>query len=378
MANINDYIKWRGDIALDKDYPFNEVDSMILARFSYLIFEQIKMESEETIETISMKMDKFENDDFHYNGDKELISYLGKSSRFKNMKVTDFVKNNERENEKQFGAIVIHINKYELYVSYIGTDNTIYGWKEDFNMAFMSNVPCQIEGKEYLKRIANKYKHKKIRIGGHSKGGNVAIYSAIMADLKIQDRIIKVYNYDGPGFNQEIANEYAKETIIEKIETYFPQESIIGRIMNHEEKCSVAFSKEKGILQHDIYSWQVLGTNLIYSAKLTKSSEIMNTAVTSWLTNTSNEQRKIFIDTIFELFYATDANTFGEISKNLMNNLSIIFKKYGEISKEDKKIMTAMIKSFVKEYFNETFTIEKNQIKEQVMNRIGKKKEAIS
>ena len=373
MANINDYIKWRGDIALNKDYTFNEIDSMILARFSYLIFNQIQMQDKETIESISMKMEKFKNDEFRYNGDKELITYLGKSNRFKNMKVTDFVENNEKENEEQFGAIVIHISNEELYISYIGTDSTLYGWKEDFNMSFMDNVPCQIEGKEYLEKIANKYKNKKIRIGGHSKGGNVAIYSAVMVNRKIQDRIIKVYNYDGPGFNQEIAQKYAKDAIIEKIETYFPQDSIIGRIMNHEEKCSVALSIEKGILQHDIYSWQVLGTDLIYSAKLTKKSEVMNSVVTSWLIGTSNEQRKIFIDTIFELFYSTDANTFGEISKNLINNLSVIFKKYGEISKEDKKTITAIIKLFVKEYFNETFTLEKKQIKEQVMKMISKK-----
>lgn len=373
MANINDYIKWRGDIPLNKDYPFNKIDSMILARFSYLIFNQIQMEEEETIEDISIKMEKFEDGEFRYNGDKELITYLGKSNRFKNMKVTDFTENNGRESEKQFGAIVIHINHKELYVSYIGTDASIYGWKEDFNMAFMDNVPCQIEGKKYLEKIANKYKNKRIRIGGHSKGGNVAIYSAIMIDSTVQNRIIKVYNYDGPGFNQEIAQKYAKETIIEKIETYFPQDSIIGRIMNHEEKCSVVLSNEKGILQHDIYSWQVLGTNLIYSAKLTKSSEVMNSAVTSWLAETSNEQRKIFIDTIFELLYSTDANTFGEISKNLISSLSVIFKKYVEISKEDKKTITSIIKLFIKGYFSETFTLEKAQIKEQVISMIEKK-----
>lgn len=368
MANINDYIKWRGDIPLNKDYPFNEIDSMILARFSYLIFNQIQMEDEETIENISVKMKKFENDEFRYNGDKDLITNLGKSNRFKKMKVTDFVENNEKENEKQFGAIVIHINDKELYVSYIGTDDSIYGWKEDFNMAFMDNVPCQIEGKKYLEKIANKYKNKKLRIGGHSKGGNVAIYSSIIVDKKIQNRIIKVYNYDGPGFSKEIAEKYSKEMIIEKIETYFPQDSIIGRIMNHEEKCSVVLSNEKGILQHDIYSWQVLGTNLIYSAKLTKASEIMNNAVTSWLTNTSSEQRKIFIDTIFELFYSTDANTFKEISKNLIGNLSVILKKYGQISKEDRKTITTIIKLFVKGYFNETLTLEKSQIEDFFMN----------
>lgn len=229
MSNINDYLEWRGDIPISSKFRFNEVDSMILARFSYLRFDKIKMKKEDTIEEISNRMKILNNEEFLYNGDKELITNLGESARFKDMLVTDYVKTNEKENEKQFGAVTVHISDKEMYISYIGTDSTVYGWKEDFNMAFMDSVPCQIAGKEYLKKIAKKYPDKKIRIGGHSKGGNVAVYSAITADKEIQDRIIKVYNYDGPGFNKEIINKYKTSAILKKIETYLPQDSIIRK-----------------------------------------------------------------------------------------------------------------------------------------------------
>ena len=377
MANINDYLKWRGDISFDDKYDFNEIDSMILARFSYLLFDRIKMNEEETIQSISKKMKHFENDEFRYNGDKELITLLGESNRFKDLKVTDFIKNNEKENEKQFSAIVIHNNEDEMYISYIGTDASIYGWKEDFNMAFMDNVPCQIEGKEYLEKISNKYKNKKIRIGGHSKGGNVAIYAAITAEKDVKERIIKVYNYDGPGFNNEIIKKYGKDAIIKKIETYFPQESIIGRIMNHQEKCTIASSNQKGILQHDIYSWEVLGTDLIHQNKLSNSSEIINKTVAEWIEKTTVEQRKIFFDSLFEVFYSTEALTFGEMSKNMTKNLPILFKKYGEISDEDKKIITDILKLFIKSYFSEMISNKKENIlsKENIKKNLkfGKK-----
>lgn len=380
MANINDYLKWRGDISFDDKYDFNEIDSMILARFSYLLFDRIKMNEEETIQSISKKMKHFENDEFRYNGDKELITLLGESNRFKDLKVTDFIKNNEKENEKQFSAIVIHNNEDEMYISYIGTDASIYGWKEDFNMAFMDNVPCQIEGKEYLEKISNKYKNKKIRIGGHSKGGNVAIYAAITAEKDVKERIIKVYNYDGPGFNNEIIKKYGKDAIIKKIETYFPQESIIGRIMNHQEKCTIASSNQKGILQHDIYSWEVLGTDLIHQNKLSNSSEIINKTVAEWIEKTTVEQRKIFFDSLFEVFYSTEALTFGEMSKNMTKNLPILYKKYGEISDEDKKIITDILKLFIKSYFSEMISSSKENIlsKESIKKNLkfGKKQES--
>ena len=375
MANINDYLSWRGDIEIDKINVFNEIDSMILARFSYLIFNKIKMEKVETIESISNKMKDFENEEFRFNGDKELITKLGASERFKHMEVTDFVEKNEKETEKQFGAITIHISKKEMYISYIGTDSTIYGWKEDFNMSFMDYVPCQIDGKEYLERIAQKYSNKKIRVGGHSKGGNVAIYAAIMTEPKIQDRIIKVYNYDGPGFNRKLAEKFKNEPIMNKIETYIPQDSVIGRIMEHKEKCEVIESTEKGIMQHDIYSWQVIKDDLIKLDTVTENSEIINKTLNDWLENTTPEQRKLFMDGIFDLFYSTEADTFGEIYKNLSANIRIIFKTYQNINDEEKKQITEMLKLFAKAYFTVTKDMQSNKfelMKEHYMSE-GKK-----
>ena len=380
MSNINDYLLWRGDIKISKEFPFNEIDSMILARFSYLRMDKIKLEDKETIESIAKKMKDFSNDKFLYNGDKELITNLGKSIRFKDMIVTDYIKKENKEIEKQFGAVTIHISNKEMYVSFIGTNSTINGWKEDSNMAFMDNVPCQIEGKKYLERLSHDYLGKKIRIGGHSKGGNVAIYSAITVSNNIAKRIIKVYNYDGPGFNKDIINKYMENDVIKKIETYIPQESVIGRMLNHEEKCEVVLSIEKGIYQHDIYSWQVLKDDVIKSKSLTYGSEIVNKTLNDWLVATTNEQRKIFFDSIFELFFSTDANTFSEISKNLSSNIMIILKTYNTISKEDKKVITNMIKLFAKSYlsalkefktnkFNDT--IQKYKL-ENIKNKSGK------
>lgn len=375
MANINDYLSWRGDLLIDSKTKFNEIDSMILARFSYLLFERINMKEKETIKSISERMKDFENDEFRYNGDKELITRLGISDRFKDMEVTDFIETHEKELEKQFGAITIHISDKELYVSYIGTDSSIFGWKEDFNMSFMEYVPCQDEGKKYLEKIAKKYPRKKIRIGGHSKGGNVAIYSAVMVDKKIQNRIIKVYNYDGPGFNTKIAEQYKDAPILNKIETYLPQDSVIGRIMEHKEKYEIVESIEKGILQHDIYSWQVLRDDFVKLSNLTDKSNLINQTLHEWLENTTTEQRKIFLEIVFQVLYSTNVNTFNEISKNLSNNIKTMFKAYKNISEEEKKKITEMIKIFTKTSFISAKDVEINkfeQMKEHYVSQ-GKK-----
>ncbi len=372
MANINDYLSWRGDLKISNDNPFNEVDSMILARFSYLRFDKIHMESEATIQSISEKMQVLDKDEFLYDGDKELITRLGESNRFKNMRVTDYIKKTDPKVEKQFGAITIHISEEEMYISFIGTDSTINGWKEDFNMAFMDNVPCQLEGKVYVERITDKYPNKMLRIGGHSKGGNVAIYSAVTSTKNIHDKIIKAYNYDGPGFNKKMIEKYKDAEIIKKLETYIPQDSVIGRILDHAEKCEVALSIEKGIYQHDIYSWQVLRNDLIKSEKVTDGSEAIRKTLKEWLETTTEEQRKIFFDEIFELFYSTKANTFGEIQKDLSKNIVKILKTYSEIPEKDRKTITEMVKLFAKEYV--TVVAEQSNNKFEIMKEYYKDK----
>ena len=168
MPNIHDYLLWRGDLSLNSS-PFCEIDDMILARFSYMPFSKIELDSVETIETISKKLENFKDEDFSYHGDKELIKLMGKSTRFKNMHVTDFISHTDTKIEKQFAAITIHIDDNNMYISFNGTDDTLVGWKEDFNLSFMENIPSQIDGTNYLKKQAQK-NDKFIRLGGHSKG----------------------------------------------------------------------------------------------------------------------------------------------------------------------------------------------------------------
>ena len=352
MANINDYLLWRGDLQIDEKNKINEIDYMILARCSYLRFDKIKMEQEETFETASNKMKDLKDEEFLFNGDKELITYLGKSERFKNMIITDYIKTSDKENEKQFGAITIHLSNETMYISFIGTDSTINGWKEDFNMAFMEHVPCQLAGKEYLEKIAKKYNTKSIVVGGHSKGGNVAIYSALTCDKSVQDRIIKVNNYDGPGFKQKFVETYENYEMVKKIETFIPQDSIIGRMLNHKEKITIIYSTEKGIMQHDIYSWQVLKDEVLKLEKNTQTSEDINDTLNKWLETTTDKQRELFFNTIFEIINSTEAETFGDISSSLTTSIPMILKKYKEISSEDKKALTKMTKIFASSYLN--------------------------
>ena len=232
------------------------------------------------------------------------------------------------------------------YVSYRGTDNTLIGWKEDFNMSFMEYVPAQIDAKNYLNDIANKITCD-IRVGGHSKGGNLAVYASTFCDEKIKDRIIKVYNNDGPGFFEEVIKTKEYQQNLPKIHTYIPQASIIGRMLNHEEKTTIVQSTQFGIYQHDLFNWQVMGSKFVTAYGLTENSEIIDKTLKKWLQEVSPEQREKFAVTLFEILASTDANTLSEINANKFANYKKIFESYKNLDEEGKNIINNTVKTLL-------------------------------
>ena len=311
MANVCDYVKWRGDITLEQS-KFNEIDNLILSRFSYFPFDKIIKENE--VVTIKELSKRFQKQDVTklpilWKDDVDLFPLMGESERFGKLLATKYINKIDPEQEKQFAAITVLMPDDTIFVSYRGTDNTIVGWKEDLNMSFKSHIASQISAKKYLEMIAEEYSDKKIRIGGHSKGGNIAVYAATFASSIIKDRIINVYNNDGPGFCDDVIGTLEYQDMINKVHTYIPQSSVIGRLMNHREKYTVVESVQKGIMQHDLYSWQVLGTKFITLEEVTNGSEFVDKTIKEWLENVEPEKREQVIDVVFDILNATDAQT---------------------------------------------------------------------
>jgi len=190
MPNIIDYLNWRGDLSFKQD-KINEVDKIILARFSYLPFKDILLENKDSIENISYKMKELSTEKFIWKADKEFIVKLGKSKRYKDLIITDYQEILDLEAQKQFAAVAIWLPNMCKYISFRGTDMSLVGWKEDFNMSFMKDIPSQKEAVKYLNEIGRKYRTKLI-LGGHSKGGNIAVYAAMFCDSKIQKKILEI------------------------------------------------------------------------------------------------------------------------------------------------------------------------------------------
>lgn len=355
MANIFDYLMWRGDLTL-KQSEFNEIDNLILARFSYFPFDHI-LESNETI-TIGEAGKRWANldvlkENILQKEDTELFPQMAKSKRFSEMKITQYVNKVSLEEEKQFAAITILMPDDTIYVSFRGTDNTLVGWKEDLNMSFREKVPSQLDAVTYLNEIASLYPNI-LRIGGHSKGGNMAVYAASFCKEGIKTRIIEVYNNDGPGFHEAIIAKPKYQRTLEKVHTFVPQTSIIGRLLYHEENYTVIQSTQKGVMQHDLYTWQLLGNEFIHLEEVDKESKFMDKAIKQWLDEVPKEQREAFINQVFEILQVTQADTLVQMKENWLKNAKILLATYKNMDDETKKMMTKTMEAL--------FSIIKNNV----------------
>lgn len=341
MANILDYLEWRGDLDFKKT-KFNEIDSLILSRFSYfpldgLLKNDKKITIKEAYERFLKKGEK--NCRILQIEDLQLFPAMAKSARFGDLYITNFINKIDKEEEKQFSAVTILLPNNVMYVSYRGTDNTLVGWKEDFNLSFDSDVPSQHDAVNYLEKVAKELKGK-IMIGGHSKGGNLAVYAGIFCNDETKKRIVEVYNHDGPGMNSMVIETKQYKKSVKKIHTYVPQSSVIGRLLYHEEQYTVIQSVEKGIMQHDLYSWQVLGQKFVTLNEVTNGSEIVDKVIKSWLNGVTPKQREEFVNTLYQIISSTDAETLSELSSNWIKNAGKVLKAYQTSDEESKKIIS--------------------------------------
>ena len=358
MSNMLDYLDWRGDITIHQS-GINDVDCLIMSQISYMNFSEVVDakpaasfgEAEITIKEASKRL--FEIREQANEGlllsdnDTNLLKELAKSRRFCNMKLAAYVDRCDEEEEKQFAAICIFPGDSTVYVSFRGTDDTLVGWKEDLNMSFLSPVPSQTEALEYLNVIAKEFDGK-IRIGGHSKGGNLAVYAASFCDSEIQKRIRSVYCFDGPGFVNRVLDDSGFGKVEARIHAFVPQSSVVGMLLGHPVNYTVVESVQTGLYQHDPYSWQVKRNNFICLEIVSAKSRFMDITLEEWIYSMNSEQRKEFVEAVYAIVQQTEAKTLLELSVNGLKNAKLILRTMKGMDTSTKKMLQATFSALMR------------------------------
>lgn len=355
MANISDYLDWRGDIPMSVD-PFNEVDNLVLAELSYTDFADIvpPPSKEHQYVTLQDACEMFfsmysEDEIMEKNSTTKVAPFLMKkmikSKRFESMLLMDYVNEIDEENQTQFSVISFLLPDDTIFVSFRGTDNTIVGWKEDFNMSFLYQTQGQIRAARYLDDWFGDTTQK-LRLGGHSKGGNFAVYAAAFCHPRIQERIVQVYSNDGPGFLKKITEQPQYQKMLPKVISTIPESSIVGMLLENELDHRVVKSSQSGAMQHDAMSWEVLGNHFVFAENLAESSIMLDKTLKNWIYGLEPEEREEFVNILFDTLQSTGATTLDELVANKMAMMNNISKTLSELSPEKQQVLRDVIKRF--------------------------------
>lgn len=350
--NINTYIDCYGDKTFE-ERPLNEVDSLIFAELSYLHFDKFvgNEKPEKSLKELVQYADELVTNTYFPKSNRHLIEKCAASMRFKDIRIGWFVQRYDEELTLQFAALTFKMGDGTAVVTFRGTDLTIVGWKEDFNMAFLSEIPAQSLAVEYLAAVAAA-ESGKLYICGHSKGGNLSVYSAVFGAPETRERIVGIYNHDGPGFNESI---FTKPEYIElegRMHKAVPHDSLIGILLEHTSDYKVVPCKSVSIGQHNPFVWEVMNENSFEEKpKTSLNSRIIDKALYDFVNGMNDEQRKMFVHGLFTVIEGSGAKHLAELKTDVLKRMAGMTKAYLGLTGEVKKLMALGGMKFAKLWF---------------------------
>lgn len=352
MANMMDYLDWRGDLDFQAS-GFNEVDNLILSQLAYVEFDGI-VPDEDSGEKI--KLSDASAYFFKTHDEQEIqkkvsmtksapfvMRKMAATKRFRSAMLSKYVNDISDEEQSQFSVVCVELEDRSLYVAFSGTDNTIVGWRENFNMGYLSETPGQLKAAAYLNKVIAS-DCETVRVGGHSKGGNLSVYASVKCKPRIQEKIVHVYSNDGPGFNKAMIESSEYQGMLPKISTILPESSIVGMLLEHQDAYKVVRSSQSGIQQHDAMSWEVLGKSFIYVDHVAAESVLLDETMKSWLYQLNETEREQIVDTIFFMLEEAHIKTIDDFYNSKWKKIQELMKAKSMLPEEMQKVFSKALK----------------------------------
>ena len=371
MSNIIDYAQGLKAYSFDKVF-FKDLDVLALTEVAYLPFEQIITEGEITLEKLAQYYTTL-------NGEKgeilsvittpriDLLRILGCSARYGTIEAFDFINKIDSNIERQFSAITYRLEDEKYLVVFRGTDENLIGWKEDFHMTFMHEIPAQQSAHQYLEKRMTEHPGEYI-VSGHSKGGNLAIYASSKLDEEKQSSVSEIYAFDAPGLHESLLESEGFLRIKDRIASYIPQDSMVSVLLESPVNAQVVKSNAILLLQHDTFSWEVGQIDFVQVENQSQLSIHADKVISSWLENMTNDEKQEFSDVIFDVFLESGINKFADITVDTPKKIINIVNNMTRLTSEQKKMT---IQVFFK-LFNAQFDVFKSYLPKPIQKVEGK------
>ena len=360
VGTVFDYIKEYGRLSF-AEKPFCEIDSLILSQFSYLKLDGIVPMIDELGKSVNLlqmkehpRVDHLFADERWRKENMALFSAMAGSRRFQNMRCNYHVNIIDTEKETQFSAVTIVLDDGTVYVAFRGTDETLVGWKEDLNMMLEGSVPGQRMSADYLNQISTKIRCP-FYVGGHSKGGNLAVYSAVHCYNHVRGMILGVYDHDGPGFRDDITQLEGYREIVPILHKTIPNSSIVGVLLNRNTNCKIIASKNPGAMAHDPFSWLITDDTFLEYHKLKGNSKRAGKFLSDIVAALSEEEIDLMINTIYQILRGSEEDNLVDLQKNLRHSLKNMNKALRDVDDETWKKIREIVRQFIEYSVFENF-----------------------
>lgn len=365
------YLKEYGNFTFEEK-AMNDVDSLVLCQLSYLKFDGMVPGVMEEKPFVSLKevsqredVDNLFSDERFARDNRALFESTLATKRFGDLKMNCYenIIITQDDFQTQFSAVTFLLGDGTLYVAYRGTDESIIGWKEDVNMAFIHPVPGQAYSVKYLNIVAAKF-NKRMYLGGHSKGGNFAVYAAMKCRPTTREQIEKIYCMDGPGFRPEVLKECDYEAVKHKVVRFLPQSSLVGRLLDIDDHYRVVKSKSFGIMQHNPFNWLIKGDSFIEVPKTDFGSDMLKETINGWVYSQDQEHLRKVTETLFQVVETTNAENLLELEADKKNSFGKMKQAMKELDEEDREM--------VKTVFQALFTMARENMKKDLAEKVKK------
>lgn len=348
-GTILSYLDEYGDRDLGT-LPLNDVDALILCQLAYLKFDGLVPDVNVHAKPVRLRdlqgsdrRDDLFSDERYEKVNRELFSRMVSGRRFGDLGCNAYVNLVEKEWETQFSAITFQLENGFHFLAFRGTDENIVGWKEDFNMAFLSPIPAQHCAQKYCNLVASRTR-RDFYLGGHSKGGNLAVYAGMHCAPPLQHGILKIYNMDGPGFRTEVRKQDAYEKIKEKVIKILPHSSLIGMMFEQSTDYQVVESNALGLLQHDPYSWLVEDNHFVEVGDLYEGRKFLDETINEWLDSLTIGETKAFVEALFQILEASKAESLIELGADKKKSMLAMAEAMKELDPEISRMMGEVLK----------------------------------
>jgi hypothetical protein len=345
MAHLIDYLEKVENLTFDQE-PLNILDKVCINEIGYLTYEKWLTASDlkKSINLHDFAEGKELNPDYSFMVTKErveLAEAMVRSRRFASLSLSNYRSVLDKEVEKQFAAMIFSLPELDYHqLVFRGTDDSVIGWKEDFQLTYSREIPAHRSAMTFLEDHLPNLSGR-ITVSGHSKGGNLALYSAVQSSTALREKIAELLLLDSPGLMKSLLEKPSYQELKAKMIVIRPQDSVVGVMLYWDRPAQLVAAEGIGFAQHNALTWEVdlVANDFAYEDQPTELSQRLEETFQEWIETLPNQELKQVCDLVFDTILDSGIESLDDIGIQALPQIGQMLQEFGNLSDKQKKVL---------------------------------------